>query len=150
VKPTRTLSLLFAGCLLAFLSSPVLAQGTADQPSEPNASIVLSQAPSACLTLAGVIGDPIPLSTCFISVACDGGGSVSCSGDISCTTSGPNNRCVTCDGVQQGCCERTCCEVCWDKLENCLANCGPFGFPPNCNACDTLYDFCVEYTCGGC
>jgi hypothetical protein len=116
----------------------------------PETSSSPADAASACLPFAAVVGNPIPLAGCSIVVECDDGGTVSCNGNSSCTTSGPNNRCVTCDGVQQGCCEKTCCEVCLERLNNCLSTCGPFGFPPSCSACYTIYNICVGNCTGGC
>ena len=109
MKSSTTLSLLLGCCCLALLSSPVLAQGTAEPPAEPEAAIAPTDSSPAtdCRTSAVLFGgsdlsEPVPLAGCSVSVECDDGSMVSCTGDSTCTTSGPNNRCVTCDGQQQG------------------------------------------------
>lgn len=158
MKTLSSLSLL-ACCCLALLSFPAFAaeaaEPAAEAAAEPAVAVEPGDAQSDCRTSAVLFGDsaledPIALAGCSITVECDDGSMVSCTGDSTCTTSGTNNRCVTCDGVQEGCCQKTCCETCQEQRENCLQSCGPFGFPPDCDACDTAYNICIGNCTGGC
>lgn len=98
----------------------------------------------ACLAdLSALTGidDPLQMGPCFISVACADGSTVSCNGNNSCSTSGTNDRCVTCDGVQQGCCALSACEQCEINYYNCYSSCE---FTFECSKCDRFYDLCLS------
>jgi len=123
-------------CCLALLALPSLAAAPADQPATP----------------APVIGSfpiqPILLSTCTLQIECDDGSIVSCSGNSSCTTSN-GGRCAVCDGVQAGCCAKTCCEDCYDTYYSCISTCDP-GIPFSCRICDKVLTLCQNGCTGGC
>lgn len=136
--------LVFACCCLTLCLVPIAAYAEAAGATETAVAAADATPAIACaadLTVTG-IGDPIELSPCFVSVTCSDGSTVSCNGNNSCTTSGTNNRCVTCDGVQQGCCALTACEQCDINYWNCISTCE---FPFECNRCDRFYDRCLEF-----
>jgi len=136
--------LLIACCCLAMGLVPATAHAQTGGTAEVTAAAADPNPSLTCLAdLAGVAGieDPLPMSPCFVSVDCADGSTVSCNGNSSCTTSGSNNRCVTCDGVQQGCCALTACEQCDINYDNCITTCE---FPFICNKCDRIYDRCLS------
>lgn len=139
----KPLLVLIAFYSLTALASPGLSdEGKADDAAGPIAAMV---APASCATLA--IGTPQPLfMTCTVQVECNDGTVKFCSGNSSCSTSGINHRCVTCDGIQQGCCPVTCCEDCAASLATCEEGC----IGSVCNACYRGYRYCVDNCTGGC
>jgi hypothetical protein len=151
VKP-KTHLILLAACVCCLLVVPAaLAEAAPAAPAEADAPAPAVETPAACPALTGDLalasfapGDPIALSPCFVSVQCADGSSVSCNGNSSCTTSGSNGRCVTCDGVQQGCCALTCCEQCEQNYDACISTCDF-----KCGICDRVFTRCVN-NCGGC
>jgi hypothetical protein len=143
------LRLLTICCCLSLLALPVAADtadDTATAAAPAQAATVAPEAPSAdagaaCPAVDAGLPDALQLAPCFISVACSDGSSVSCNGNNSCSTSGTNGRCVTCDGVQQGCCAVTACEQCEINYFNCSSTCE---FTFECNRCERFYDRCLE------
>ena len=132
--------LLFAVCCcLALFLLPAAVHATPETPETAPAvsSVACGAQPDV---LADFQQDPLQMSPCFISVTCSDGSSVSCNGNNSCNTSGTNNRCVTCDGVQQGCCPLTICEACEINYQICSQNCE---FEFECNKCDNIYGRCL-------
>lgn len=138
----RNLLVIACCCLIVWLF-PAFAHAEASDSAEVAAPAASPNAPMTCLAdfaaLTG-IDDPLQMSPCFISVDCADGSTVSCNGNSSCTTSGSNNRCVTCDGVQQGCCALSACEQCDINYYNCSSTCE---FPFECNRCERIYDRCL-------
>lgn len=134
-------------CILTLLASPCLADVAGVQAEGPIGARV---APAKCGTLTTTMGTPEPLfMTCTVQVECSDGTIKSCSGN-SCSTSGYNGRCVTCNGVQVGtCCPTSCCEDCATAFDQCASNCGG-GTPKNCNMCNFGYQNCVADCTGGC
>lgn len=150
MKPkTLPLSLLVFGCLV-LVAAPALADAEAQPVAEEAASTeaVADDAPPACPALDAGLVEPLLQAPCSVSVECADGSMVSCTGDSSCSTSGTNGRCVTCDGVQEACCPKTCCENCEENLESCLRGCG--NPVPSCDVCHNTYNFCVSNCTGGC
>jgi hypothetical protein len=137
MRSTRCL-LLLACCCLALAALPA----TAAEPAEPIAATAAAatEAPGACPAVLAGLPDPIQLAPCMVSVQCSGGSSVACNGNSSCSTSGPNGRCVTCDGVQQGCCALTACEQCDINYDNCITTCDI-----KCNLCENVYNHCRNF-----
>lgn len=143
-------TLILTLCTLALLSVPALAEEPANQPEAPIAQPATAGTCPAPTFAA--LGDPIA-PACSVQLECSNGTIKSCSGNNSCSTSGPNNSCVTCDGQQQGCCTGgTCCGDCADALAACeTANChGEPYFPQGCNLCETTYQNCLAGCTGGC
>ena len=136
MSPNRCL-LLLACCCLALVALPAAAA----EPAEPVAATPApaTEAPAACPAVLAGLPDPIQLAPCMVSVQCSDGSSVACNGNSSCSTSGPSGRCVTCDGVQQGCCELTLCEQCTIAYEDCMWTCQTVF---ECNKCDNAYARC--------
>lgn len=135
------------GCL-ALLAVPAHAEPDRAPAAQEAASSVTSETsePPACDAVATVLEEPLLQAPCMVSVQCADGSSVSCTGSSSCSTSGTNGRCVTCDGTQTGCCPKTCCEDCQERLDECIGNC----YVQFCvNRCYTSYDHCAS-ACGGC
>jgi hypothetical protein len=137
--------LLLACCCLTVCLFPTGAHGQPGDSPEVTASADALHASVSCLAdLAGIAGieDPLPMSPCFVSVECSDGSTVSCNGNNSCSTSGSNNRCVTCDGVQVACCALTACEWCDVTYDYCISNCFPtFG----CNLCESRHANCLMW-----
>lgn len=145
---TRTcLALLLAcTCWLALAQSGLAQQAPAVPagPATPSAGAALASLFLPAALTQAAPGDPVALNACSITVQCADGTSVSCNGSNSCSTSGTNNRCVTCDGVQQGCCAQTCCEQCDENLNQCVNSLGNSKL-----LCERMYDRCAS-NCGGC
>ena len=127
---------------LAALASPSLADEAKAEAESPIAAMF---APAGCGTLT-MIGTPEPLfMTCTVQVECADNSVISCSGS-SCSSGGPSNSCVICNGAQQSCCTGpSCCQVCEENYFACLDTCDPF-----CNYCQHAYDHCVANCTGGC
>lgn len=137
-----TLRLLAICCCLALCTLPLAAgEAPAAAPAEATVEAPATEAPPACPSLIAGLPDAVQLAPCMVTVSCSDGSSVSCNGNSSCSTSGTNGRCVTCDGVQQGCCALTACEQCEINYNNCITTCE---FPFECNRCDRFYDRCLE------
>lgn len=148
MKPTRPL-LLVCCCGLALLALPTLAEASSESsPVASDADAAVAQASAVCPTIESMFGDAVPLSGCSVTVECDDGSMVSCNGNSSCSTSGTNNRCVTCDGVQEGCCAKTCCEQCEENLQECDSMHCPS--EPGCTVCWNVYNYCLSQCEGGC
>lgn len=134
-------------CSLMLLAAPSFADEVKGEAEGPLATIF---APAGCGTLTTGTPEPLFLAGCSVQVECADSTMVSCSGDNTCSTGGTNNRCVVCDGVQQGCCPTTCCEQCAAQRDTCRRNCP--AWPPNCpSTCDYVYNnYCVPECEGGC
>ncbi len=132
-------------CVLTVLASPCFADAGGAQAGGPIASMF---APAKCGTLT-TMDTPEPLfMTCTVQVECADSSVISCSGNT-CSSSGPDNSCVTCNSVQQGCCPggETCCQTCEELELDCFNNCPP---ELSCNWCNTTYNHCVANCTGGC
>lgn len=126
-------------CCLCVIALPAAGATSANQEVAP------AGLPSA--PLLSFLIEPVP-QTCSVVVECDDGSTVMCNGASSCSTNN-GGRCVICDGVQGGCCAKTCCEVCEDSYFNCSINCDP-SVPVTCNICERVYNRCVNNCTGGC
>lgn len=136
--------LLAACCCLALFALP-LAADDAGAPAAALAETAATEAPAtdataSCPSLLAGLPDAVQLAPCTVTVSCSDGSSVSCNGNSSCTTSGTNGRCVTCDGVQEGCCAVTGCEQCEINYTNCVWSC-----EFKCNYCETSYNMCRNF-----
>ncbi len=142
---SATVRILAACCFLVLCALP-LAAGEAPTTDSAEAAVEVpaADATASCPSLIAGLSDAVQLAPCMITVSCSDGSSVSCNGNSSCSTSGPNGRCVTCDGVQQGCCALTACEQCEIDYTNCITTCE---FPFVCNKCETRYGMCTEFHC---
>lgn len=136
--------LLLASCSLIFLVSPGFADGVKPQ---AEGTIAAMFAPVGCGTLASGTPEPLFLAGCLVQVECADNSVVSCSGNTTCSTNGTNDRCVICDGVQQGCCPVTCCETCEASFFDCVNGCG---LSSGCPVCNNLYSRCTAGCLGGC
>lgn len=147
MKANLVLALFFVCCFgLVFQTSSVVAEEVATGDKAPSVAEV---DPPACDPETAAFSDPVFASTCFVQVECSNGSVISCSGNSTCSTGGTNHRCVICDGVNKGCCPKTCCEVCEESYDSCLFNCG--GPPVNCErVCGRGYNVCVNQCTGGC
>ncbi len=145
MRPKFFLALAAACCALPLLASPSFAAVEGVQTGNP---ITALMAPAGCGALAFGIPEPT-FMTCTVQVECGDGSVKSCSGST-CSTSGSNNECVTCNGFQQGCCTGgpTCCQLCAADREDCFNNC-PEGLL--CNWCNNVvYHNCIANCTGGC
>lgn len=139
MKPTYLFALAFV--CFSVLTAPAVADQAAAE-SEP--SSISAAGPATCREAPHTPSDPLLVAGCFVEVECADGSTVSCNGNSTCSTGGTNHRCVICDGVNEGCCPKTCCEECEENLELCLNEC------INCNICYTAYNYCVSQCSGGC
>jgi hypothetical protein len=138
-----TLQLLGICCCLALCTLPLAAgEAPAAAPAEAAVEAPMSDATPSCPSLIAGLPDAVQLAPCMITVSCSDGSSVSCNGNSSCSTSGTNDRCVTCDGVQQGCCALTACEQCENSYNGCISTC-----EGTCHLCEKIYNFCVNNQC---
>jgi len=136
------LFLTVACCSLILFAAPGLAK---EAKVEAEGTIAAIFAPANCANPA--IGIPEPLfRVCSVQVECADSSVISCPGTSTCSTGGTNNRCVICDGVQQGCCPATCCEVCAANRDACFDNCPG----PRACGCIFAYNNCVAGCTGGC
>ena len=133
------LLLIIAWSLAAAIASPSLADEIKAGPIEA------LFASAGCGTLQIGTPEPLFLTGCLVQVECADSSVVSCSGSTTCSTGGTNNRCVVCDGVQQGCCPATCCEVCAANRDTCFNNCSA-----KLCGCNMGYNNCVASCTGGC
>lgn len=140
MRTIRT-AVLAACCCIALAALPVAAEEVAPASGQQLASV----APAGCATIVPGIPDPLQTSPCTVTVTCADESTVSCSGNSSCSTSGTNGRCVTCDGVQQGCCPLTACEQCEQNYSSCISQC-EWDF--ECQFCENVYNRCItRYNC---
>jgi hypothetical protein len=143
MRPKFFLALAVTCCVLTGLASPSPAAVAGEQAEGP----ISTMEPAGCGALT--IGIPEPLFlTCSVQVECADSSIKSCSGN-SCSTSGANHECVTCNGVQQGCCTGdTCCQVCAEERDECFNNCE---LPHGCQWCGNIvYQNCIAGCTGGC
>lgn|GEM_PF-2289614 len=146
MRPKFLLVLAVTCCAITVLASPSLAAADGAQSENPIAAIF---GPADSGTLRTGTPEPLFLSGCFVQVECADTSVVSCSGSSSCTTSGINNRCVTCDSVPHGCCPITCCENCAMNRDSCSDNCPDW--PLACfRGCSNTYNTCIAGCMGGC
>lgn len=137
---------LLLACTLLLLSAPGFADETRRETENRIAAIF---APVKCATSVTGVPEPLFRVGCSVQVECADSSVISCSGNNTCSTGGTNNRCVVCDGTQQGCCPATCCEVCAANRDACHSNCPDW--PVSCGRmCARTYDNCVAGCTGGC
>jgi hypothetical protein len=140
--------LLIACCCLTVCLFPTAVQSQPGDLAEAAASAAGTNVSVSCAadsTVVAGLDDPLQLSSCFVSVECADGSTVSCNGNSSCATSGTNGRCVTCDGVEQACCALTACEQCENNFNACISTCQGH---LECRICDQVYSICFDgHTC---